>query len=204
MCVCRAYFHSAATLNYLRAILGSGFADLHHLSDWDLQHVRSGPLREEYQTIANRLTDSLDFMRVVEADKDNASLHTVDFFTSHEAMHLPYEESLTRSFPASTFTANKAAHWDTSAHFLWIGDRTRQLDGAHVEFLRGVENPIGVKVGPSMQPEELPQLLNLLNPNKEIGKITLITRYGAEKVLFPPITLNFKRSVDFITFAGTY
>ncbi|KAF8644470.1 hypothetical protein AX16_008440 [Volvariella volvacea WC 439] len=217
----RAYFHSTTTLNYVRGLLTSGFASLHHPSDWSLTHVRSRALRREFQTIVDGLSDALDFSRTIGVDPSppfergggRGTLGEVDFYTSHEGLMLGYEEALTREFiipdshsatvpatsqPLSPWTANpvptqtpspsgtsaprRKAWYNTSAHFLWIGDRTRQLDGAHVEYFRGIRNPIGVKVGPSMQDDELVQLLDVVNPDKEWGRVTLITRYGAGKI----------------------
>ncbi|KAJ6176660.1 hypothetical protein N7485_003574 [Penicillium canescens] len=169
-----AYFHSAATLNYLRASLSSGLADLHSPS-----RLGSGTL--------NAVKDALRFMRTVGIDKDRG-VETADIFTSHEGLSLEYEQSLTRLLrhPPPTTTANPthpdSGYYATSSHFLWIGDRTRQLDGAHVEFFRGIANPIGIKIGPSMASDELVNLLNVVNPEREIGKVTLISRYGASKI----------------------
>lgn len=204
-----AYFHSAATLNYLRASISSGLADLHSPLDWGLGHVLDPTLREKYQRITQSIGDALDMMRTIGLNTGGA-LETVDLFTSHEGLLLEYEQSLTRQFkhPANTISAlperptspsrsrnlpngtSKAkiplppntGYYDTSAHFLWIGDRTRQLTHAHVEFFRGLSNPIGVKVGPTMTPADLAPLLDIINPHREIGKVTLITRYGAEKI----------------------
>lgn len=180
-----AYFHSATTLNYIRAQLASGIADLHSALDWNLGHVRSPSLQAQYQRIVDSITDSLRFMRTVGADTA-AQLETVDLFVSHEGLVLEYEQCLTRYLhhPGVYSGGNKGGKgwYNTSAHFLWIGDRTRQLDGAHVEYFRGLENPIGVKVGPSMKGDELVRLLDIVDPKKEIGKVTLITRYGEGKV----------------------
>ncbi|KAJ9269895.1 hypothetical protein DTO212C5_4069 [Paecilomyces variotii] len=198
-----AYFHSAATLNYLRASLTSGLADLHSPLDWGLGHVASPSIKEKYERIVNRVTDSLRFMRTVGLDTARG-IETVDIYTSHEGLLLEYEQSLTRllrhppnALPESDLTSpstRKASiastsgtppprgYYATSAHFLWIGDRTRQLTGAHVEFFRGLCNPIGIKIGPSMAPDELVALLDVVNPTKEIGKVTLISRYGAKKI----------------------
>ncbi|KZT24635.1 DAHP synthetase [Neolentinus lepideus HHB14362 ss-1] len=175
-----AYFHSAATLNHLRALLASGFASLgeNHPSGWSLRHVRSKELRAEFTAITAALADALDFSRVIGLPSSSSPLDEVDFYTSHEGLMLGYEEALTRPSPSS----KPRAHYNTSAHFLWIGDRTRQLAGAHVEYFRGIRNPVGVKVGPSMAGPELVALLDILNPDKEPGRITLITRYGAAKV----------------------
>ncbi|RIA97911.1 DAHP synthetase [Glomus cerebriforme] len=179
-----AYFHSAATLNYVRSIIASGFADLHRLSEWSLHHVRSNGTRQEYQTIVDRLNDSLDFMGVIGADAPfspvSDSLYSVDLFMSHEGLLLDYEQCLTRLLPDPETGEKK--WYNVGTHFLWIGDRTRQLNEAHVEYFRGIQNPIGIKVGPSMKPDELQKLLDIVNPNKEIGKVTLITRYGANQV----------------------
>jgi len=201
-----AYFHSTTTLNYIRGLLSSGFASLHHPRDWSLSHVRSPALREEFEHITEGLTDALGFTRTIGYGRDasyeqggrKGALDDVDFYTSHEGLMLDYEEALTRQFPLpasvipSLKSANTAApspaapkptvYYNTSAHFLWIGDRTRQLDGAHVEYFRGIRNPIGIKVGPSMKPDELVRLLDIVNPDKDSGRVTLITRYGAGKI----------------------
>lgn len=200
-----AYFHSAATLNHVRAQLASGLADLHNPLDWNLGHVRDKELQMRYQRIVTSIHESLRFMHTVGADTSR-QISTVDIFTSHEGLLLDYEEALTRLLPNpknGTYgrptlshdgntgdengegdqRADREARWyNTSAHFLWIGDRTRQLDGAHVEYFRGLENPIGIKVGPSMKADELVRLLDNVNPRREVGKITLITRYGEDKV----------------------
>ncbi|KAG6908612.1 hypothetical protein DXG01_004015 [Tephrocybe rancida] len=189
-----AYFHSATTLNYVRGLLSSGFASLHHPRDWSLAHVRSPALRREFSQIIDALGDALDFSRTIGVDGATApyerggartTLGEVDFYTSHEGLMLDYEQAFTRALPVPNTTASpegKQAHYNTSAHFLWIGDRTRQLTGAHVEYFRGIRNPIGIKVGPSMQGEELVRLLDIVNPDREPGRVTLITRYGANKV----------------------
>jgi 3-deoxy-7-phosphoheptulonate synthase len=182
-----AYFHSAATLNYLRASLSSGLADLHSPLDWGLGHVITPSIKEKYELTVNAVKDALRFMRTVGIDKDRG-VETADIFTSHEGLSLEYEQSLTRLLrhPPSKTTANPthpdSGYYATSGHFLWIGDRTRQLDGAHVEFFRGIANPIGIKIGPSMASDELVNLLNVVNPEREIGKVTLISRYGASKI----------------------
>ena len=183
-----AYFHSAATLNYLRASLSSGLADLHSPLDWGLGHVITPSIKEQYSKTVNAVKDALRFMRTVGIDKDRG-VETADIYTSHEGLSLEYEQTLTRlqrqpteKTPSTTKATAPADFYATSAHFLWIGDRTRQLDGAHVEFFRGIANPIGIKIGPSMQPAELVDLLNTVNPAREIGKVTLISRYGASKI----------------------
>jgi 3-deoxy-7-phosphoheptulonate synthase len=190
-----AYFHSAATLNYLRASLSSGLADLHSPLDWGLGHVITPSIKENYERIVSRVKDALRFMQTVGIDTDRG-VETVEIYTSHEGLLLEYEQSLTRLLknPASESThpaqapgavtapAPLQSHFATSAHFLWIGDRTRQLDGAHIEFFRGIANPIGIKIGPTMTPDELVRILDVVNPTREIGKVTLISRYGAQKI----------------------
>ncbi|OAJ41095.1 hypothetical protein BDEG_24741 [Batrachochytrium dendrobatidis JEL423] len=188
-----AYFHSAATINYVRSLLSSDFADLHHPESWNLQHkawslehVRNPDVRKEYQEIVGHLQDALDFMQTIGADND-PSAKTVDLFMSHEGLLLEYESQLTRKHvplinDKHTSASASKLHYNLGTHFLWIGDRTRQLSGAHVEYFKGIENPIGVKVGPTMLPEELGPLLDILNPRREVGKVTLITRYGASKI----------------------
>ncbi|KIK62837.1 hypothetical protein GYMLUDRAFT_990351 [Collybiopsis luxurians FD-317 M1] len=189
----RAYFHSATTLNHLRGLLTSGFASLHQPRDWSLSHVRSPSLKNEFENIVEDLTDALDFSRTIGQDAGASFEHggarstvgEVDFYTSHEGLMLEYEQALTRECPVpkSVSTApNQKGYYNTSAHFLWIGDRTRQIDGGHVEYFRGIRNPIGIKVGPSMKSDELIRLLDIVNPDKISGRVTLISRYGAGKV----------------------
>ncbi|MEC8049445.1 MAG: 3-deoxy-7-phosphoheptulonate synthase class II [Myxococcota bacterium] len=167
------YFHSSATLNYARALLDGGFADLHNPQHWDLGYVRSDKNREAYETIRESILDALDFVESTGVSGQGA-FRTVELFASHEGLLLPYEE-------AHTIQIN-GRWYNLGAHMLWIGDRTRQLDGAHVEYFRGIENPMGVKVGPTMQPSELVELLETLEPKNRAGRITLITRMGADKV----------------------
>ena len=167
------YFHSSATLNYARALLDGGFADLHNPQHWDLGYVRSDKNREAYETIRESILDALDFVESTGVSGQGA-FRTVELFASHEGLLLPYEE-------AHTIQVN-GRWYNLGAHMLWIGDRTRQLDGAHVEYFRGIENPMGVKVGPTMQPSELVELLETLEPKNRAGRITLITRMGADKV----------------------
>lgn len=196
----RAYFHSASTLNYIRASISSGIADLHGPLDWGLGHVQDPALQSKYSSIVTSITESLRFMHTIGADTAGP-LQTVDLYTSHEGLLLEYEQSLTRKLkkPKAQITRpndpvvelvpggadvvdDGKAYYNTSAHFLWIGDRTRQVDGAHIEYFRGIENPIGVKVGPTTTCSDLLTLLRTLNASVEVGKITLITRYGASKV----------------------
>lgn len=177
-----AYFHSSATLNYLRASLSSGLADLHSPLDWGLGHVITPAIKEKYERIVSRVKDALRFMHTVGIDTDRG-VETVEVFTSHEGLLLEYEQNLTRLL-RNPVNDNKTPtnYYATSGHFIWIGDRTRQLDGAHVEFFRGIANPIGIKVGPSLPPADLIRLLDTVNPTREIGKVTLISRYGASKI----------------------
>jgi 3-deoxy-7-phosphoheptulonate synthase len=175
--IIQAYNQSAATLNLVRAFANGGYADLHRVNKWTLDFVKGHPMSERYQDLSDRLDQALAFMAAAGVTGENSqALREVDFFTSHEALLLPYEQALTR-------TDSTTGDWyDVSAHFLWIGDRTRQPDGAHVEFLRGVKNPIGIKCGPSLSTDELMQLLDILNPENEPGRITLIARTGHDKV----------------------
>ncbi len=169
----RAYTHSAATLNYVRALIDGGFADLHSAEHWDLGFLSDRTHRAEYEAMLGRIRESIDFMEACGAGAV-AALRSVDFFTSHEGLLLPYEE-------ANTFAVGDR-HYNLGAHLLWIGDRTRQLDGAHVEYFRGIANPVGVKCGPSLEGDELVELCRVLNPDNEAGRLTLITRYGAGRV----------------------
>lgn len=170
-----AYFHAATTLNFIRALTDGGFADLHHPENWQLDFLADAPQRAGFQRVADRIHDAIHFVESLGAMREGV-LERVDFYTSHEGLHLPYEQALTLRPP------RRARHYNLGAHFLWIGDRTRQLDGAHVEYLRGLANPIGVKIGPTCAPAELVKLLDVLDPHDEPGRITLITRYGAQRI----------------------
>ncbi|GAC92547.1 phospho-2-dehydro-3-deoxyheptonate aldolase [Pseudozyma hubeiensis SY62] len=236
----QAYFHSAATLNHIRSELASGLADLHAPRQWSFQHVQSSALQAEFESVVDSLTDALDFMRTIGADPSTFSsssvLNSVDYFISHEGLSLGYEEALTRLVrkptPANPHSARNVHpsdlangaptgdsfdRYDLSAHTIWLGDRTRQLDGAHVDFFSSIRNPVGVKVGPSMKPSELIQILDILNPDvpipaaassartsgwstpsgttpnivygKEKGRVMVIIRLGAAKVTshLPPL-----------------
>ena len=180
----RAYFHSATTLNYLRGLLSSGFASLHSPQEWSLGHVRSSTLLKEYTSTVTSVLDCLDFMAHIGADSSFVSefLERTEVFTSHEALLLDYEEKLTRKYGNSWI--------DGSAHFIWVGERTRDLNGAHIEFIRGVENPIGIKLGPTLEGDELVKLLDIVNPTCEIGKVTLISRYGHKNVSYSTMVVN--------------
>ncbi len=171
----QAYHQSTATLNLLRAFAQGGFADLHEVHQWNLDFIADSALAEKYSQLAGRIDETLAFMRACGLDTA-PQLREVSFFTAHEALLLNYEEAFIRRDSLT------GGWYDCSAHMLWIGDRTRQLDGAHVEMLRGVGNPIGVKVGPSMGDEELLRLIDILNPNNDPGRLNLIVRMGADKV----------------------
>ena len=173
----QAYNQSAATLNLLRAFASGGFADLHQVHAWNLGFVGQNELTKKYDDLSRQIDDSLRFMAACGITSDNyRTLRETDFYTSHEALLLNYEEAFTRQ-------DSLTGEWyDVSSHMLWIGDRTRQLDGAHVEFMRGINNPIGIKAGPSMDPEDLIRLCDILNPNNEAGRLNVIVRMGADKV----------------------
>ena len=171
----KAYHHSAATLNLLRAFAQGGLADLHQVNRWNMSFVAANPLKDKYQQLADRIQDALEFMEVCGINSTNApSLTETALYTSHEALLLGYEQALTRRDHLS------GDWYDCSAHFVWIGERTRQLDHAHIEFFRGIKNPIGVKVGPGMDPDELIRLIDAVNPENIPGRLTLITRMGAD------------------------
>jgi 3-deoxy-7-phosphoheptulonate synthase len=175
-----AYFHAAATLNHLRALTAGGFADLHHPERWELPGG-TGDV-PEYRRTLDQVKESLDFLEALGGVQRDA-LERIDFFTSHEALLLPFEEALTR------WVDEAGAYYNLGAHTLWVGERTRQLDGAHLEYLRGLRNPLGVKVGPSATPEHLVALLDRLDPEREPGRITLISRFGAKRIreALPPL-----------------
>jgi len=173
----QAYHQSASTLNLLRAFVKGGFADLNRVHAWTQEFVASSPEGQKYEQLAAEIDRALRFMRACGIDTEsNSRLHEVDFFTSHEALLLGYEESLTRQDSLT------GGWYDCSAHMLWIGERTRDLDGAHVEFLRGVGNPIGCKIGPTTTPELVLDLCHALNPAQIPGRLTLISRMGADEV----------------------
>ena len=179
-----AYRQSAATLNLLRAFAQGGFADLERVHQWTMGFIADSPAAERYRELADRISESLTFMRACGLTSESLSeLRTTSFYTSHEALLLGYEQAFTR------IDSTSGGWYGTSGHFLWIGDRTRQPDHAHVEYLRGVQNPIGLKCGPSLDPDELIRLIDALNPKNEPGRLTLITRFGADKIAdgLPPL-----------------
>jgi len=172
-----AYRQSAATLNLLRAFAQGGYANLENVHQWMLGFVKDSPQSHRYQTIADRITESLAFMAACGVNADSvAALRSTDLYTSHEALLLGYEQALTR------VDSTSGDWYATSGHMIWVGDRTRQPDHAHVEFCRGVKNPLGLKCGPSLEADTLIRLIDVLNPENEPGRLTLIARFGADKV----------------------
>lgn len=171
------YRQSAATLNLLRGFATGGYSKLERVNRWIVDFLSDSPVAEQYQEVAGRITESLEFMAACGLTADTVpQLQGVHFYTSHEALLLPYEEALTRE------DSVEGGWYDTAAHMLWIGDRTRQPDHAHVEFMRGIKNPIGLKCGPTLTPDGLLQLIDLLNPSNRPGRLTLIARFGSDKI----------------------
>ena len=179
-----AYFQSASTQNLLRAFANGGYADLSYVQNWNLDFVKNSSQGSAYKKIANRITESLNFMNAFGINSQNSKqIFETDFYISHEALLLPYETSFAR------IDSTTGDWYDVSAHMLWIGDRTKQLNGAHVEFCKGISNPIGIKIGPSTNLDDLPMLIETINPKNVPGKIVLIIRMGDENIkeLFPPV-----------------
>ncbi|KAJ3700108.1 hypothetical protein LUZ61_003813 [Rhynchospora tenuis] len=172
----RAYCQSAATLNLLRAFATGGYAAMQRVTQWNLDFTDHSEQGDRYRELAHRVDEALGFMSAAGLTVDHPIMTTTEFWTSHECLLLPYEQALTREDSTS------GLFYDCSAHFLWVGERTRQLDGAHVEFLRGVANPLGIKVSDKMDPKELVKLIEILNPTNKPGRITIITRMGAENM----------------------
>jgi 3-deoxy-7-phosphoheptulonate synthase len=171
-----AYRQSAATLNLLRAFATGGYANLASVHQWMLGFLKDSPQSRRYRELADRISEALNFMRACGLDLEaHPELRATDFYTSHEALLLGYEQALTR------VDSTTGDWYATSGHMIWIGDRTRQLDHAHIEYFRGIKNPIGLKCGPSLKPDELIKLIDVLNPDNEPGRLTLITRFGNEK-----------------------
>ena len=171
------YRQSAATLNLLRGFAYGGYAKLERVHGWMVDFLTDSPVAERFQEVADRITEALQFMAACGLTAETVpQLQGVDFYTSHEALLLPYEEALTRE------DSVQGGWYDTSAHMLWIGDRTRQIDHAHIEYMRGIANPIGLKVGPSLDVDGLLRLIDVLDPDNEAGRLTLITRFGADKI----------------------
>ena len=184
----RAYERSGLTINFIRALIEGGFADLHHPEYWELGFVANSPHGAEYMRMVESIGDSLRFMETLTGCV-LADINRVDFFSSHEGLHLLYEQAQTRQVPRRT------GWYNLSTHFPWIGDRTRSLDGAHVEYFRGITNPIGVKIGPAASPDEVVALAKVLNPQNEPGRLTFIIRFGAGQVerCLPPIVEALRR-----------
>jgi len=178
----RGYERAALTLNFIRGLMDGGFADLHHPEYWDLDFVARSPQAAEYRRIVESISNSVNFLEIILGGRVE-QFKRVDFFTSHEGLHLYYEQAQTRHVPRRT------GWYDLSTHFPWIGNRTRGLDSAHVEFFRGIANPIGVKIGPEISPEELVELTQILNPQNEPGRLTLIHRMGLQAIdrALPPL-----------------
>jgi 3-deoxy-7-phosphoheptulonate synthase len=184
----RAYERSGLTINFIRSLIEGGFADLHHPEYWELAFVANSPHAAEYTRMVETIGDSLRFMETL-TGAVLSDINRVDFFTSHEGLHLCYEQAQTRQVPRRT------GWYNLSTHFPWIGDRTRALDGAHIEYFRGIANPVGVKLGPTAGPEQALALADVLNPENEPGRLTFIHRFGATKVeqCLPPLVEAIQR-----------
>jgi 3-deoxy-7-phosphoheptulonate synthase len=185
----RAYERAGLTLNFIRALVDGGFADLHHPEYWDVSFAQTSPYASQYERIVESIRESLDFVSAI-TGVQNEVLRRVDIYTSHEALALPYEQAQTRRVP------RRDGYYNLSTHFPWIGMRTAQLDGAHVEFHRGIRNPLGIKIGPAMTEHWLLGLLDILDPDREPGRITLIHRMGADHVRdkLPPLVEAVRRA----------
>jgi 3-deoxy-7-phosphoheptulonate synthase len=185
----QGYNMSAATLNLLRAFTRGGFAALNRVHAWNQEFVVQSPMGRSYERLAKNIEHAIKFMEIIGIPSDAPQIREAQLYTSHEALLLGYEEALTRQ------DSTTGGWYDCSAHLLWVGERTRQIDGAHVEFLRGVLNPIAVKVGPDYQLDNLKTLIDILNPHNEAGRLTLITRFGVQKVdkMLPPLLREAKR-----------
>jgi len=185
----QGYNMSAATLNLLRAFTKGGFGALHRVQAWNQEFVKQSPMGRSYERLAKQISQALNFMETIGIDTDTPQLKQAQFYTSHEALFLGYEESLTRE------DSTRGGWYDCSGHMLWIGDRTRQLDGAHIEFLRGVLNPLGMKVGPKHEIDDILAIIERLNPDNEPGRMTLIARFGAREIekYLPPLIRAVKK-----------
>ncbi|XP_009801960.1 phospho-2-dehydro-3-deoxyheptonate aldolase 1, chloroplastic-like [Nicotiana tabacum] len=194
----RAYCQSAATLNLLRAFATGGYAAMQRINQWNLDFTEHSEQGDRYRELANRVDEALGFMAAAGLTVDHPIMKTTEFWTSHECLLLPYEQSLTR------LDSTSGLYYDCSAHFLWVGERTRQLDGAHVEFLRGVANPLGIKVSDKMDPSALVKLIEILNPDNKAGRITIITRMGAEnmRVKLPHLIRAVRRAGQIVTWVS--
>ncbi len=185
----KGYYLAASTLNLLRAFTRGGFAALHRVQAWNQEFVKQSPMGRSYERLAKQISQAINFMQTIGIPTDTPQFRQAQFFTSHEALLLGYEEALTRE------DSTTGGWYDCSAHMLWIGDRTRQIDGAHIEFLRGVLNPVGMKVGPKHDIDEILAIIEKLNPDNEPGRMTLITRFGAREIekYLPPLLRAIKK-----------
>ncbi|BCO10795.1 phospho-2-dehydro-3-deoxyheptonate aldolase [Desulfolithobacter dissulfuricans] len=185
----KGYYLAASTLNLLRAFTRGGFAALHRVQAWNQEFVKQSPMGRSYERLAKQISQAINFMQTIGIPTDTPQFRQAQFFTSHEALLLGYEEALTRE------DSTTGGWYDCSAHMLWIGDRTRQIDGAHIEFLRGVLNPVGMKVGPRHDIDEILAIIEKLNPDNEPGRMTLITRFGAREIekYLPPLLRAIKK-----------
>lgn len=183
------YRNAAMTLNFIRSLIDGGFADLHHPEYWHLDFVRHSARAATYERMVAEIAESIAFLEVMSGQR-LGDLNRVEFFTSHEGLHLYYEQAQTRQVP------RRKGWYNLSTHFPWVGNRTRQLDGAHIEYFRGIENPIAVKIGADMRPHELIELIDVLNPEDEAGRLTLIHRFGSQHVgqALPPLIRAVKRA----------
>tara|TARA_Y100000590_G_scaffold467490_1_gene646556 strand:+ start:317 stop:1693 length:1377 start_codon:yes stop_codon:yes gene_type:complete len=194
----QAYNQSASSLNLLRAFAQGGFANLKQIHKWNLNFAEDNQYKRKFEDMANRIDECLTFMEACGINDENVrQMNETDFYTSHEALLLPYEEALTR------IDSTTGLWYDVSAHMLWVGDRTRQLDGAHIEFVKGIGNPIGIKVGPSTDINELLKILETVNPENIAGRVTLICRMGADRIssILPPIIKKVKESGNRVVWA---
>jgi 3-deoxy-7-phosphoheptulonate synthase len=193
----RGYERAALTLNFIRGLSVGGFADMHHPENWDLEFAGDSPRARQYHEMIESITNSLSFMEAVLGTSISQS-KAIDFFTSHEALHLSYEQAQTRRVP------RREGWYNMSTHFPWIGYRTRDINGAHVEYFKGISNPIGIKVGPKFEPAELVELVKVLNPDNEPGRITLIHRFGADDIskCLPPIINAIQESNQKVLFCS--
>lgn len=186
----KGYYLSAATLNLVRAFTRGGFAALHRVQAWNQEFVKQSPMGRSYERLAKQISQALNFMETIGISTDIPQMNQAQFFTSHEALFLGYEEALTRE------DSTTGGWYDCSGHMLWIGDRTRQIEGAHVEFLRGVLNPLGMKIGPKYELDDILAIIERLNPENEPGRMTLITRFGAGEIekFLPPLIRGVKHA----------
>jgi 3-deoxy-7-phosphoheptulonate synthase len=186
----KGYHLSASTLNLLRAFTKGGFAALDRVQAWNQEFVKQSPMGRSYERLARQISQALNFMEIIGISTDSPQLQQAEFFTSHEALFLGYEEALTRE------DSTTGGWYDCSAHMLWIGDRTRQIEGAHIEFLRGVLNPLGMKIGPKYELDDILAIIERLNPENEPGRMTLITRFGAKEIEkhMPPLIRGVKQA----------